>query len=495
MFDKLQQKLLLQYPLLWNTKFVPMLAVGLLLHLAYFGFGFLTGGIDFSRSVDDSSFIQVSSDGIIYCLAILLNLLLIIVWLVFYLKNNAFKSFYPKSKNALFYEWLQIFGILLLISSFTLTFGVGKNLRKQTYFSQTELKQRMETIAKADFFINGTFQSPPKGKIAVEILGKNYPVTALINRQVYHFGYTPYEWKEESFMTMQMRQLLADNQQEALKKVMADYLNIYQESGLSTNLDLPKWWAAVYHGPEFTKYQIIKPYNPKFAGEYRQDEPTIQVENLEDQSNEIQNLSIVESQVADSLARNLPNPAYSHYYLDKTTLNQNYADLQRSYLEPFDTGLAIVILNICLFLSMLIFSFRVTSGKSWLITLVVAGVMNFCFGLLSIGDGSVYPVLYLLSIVVGMALFCTMVWQKKTVMHSKIIINYIIWFAPSFLLVAYGWIINLIAYPEDVKDNFVSYNELNALWPHLSVLNVLVCILLMYFLSKGLRIWKALPQE
>lgn len=48
MFKDIQKKLLLNYPLLWNTKFVPMVAIGLLLHLIFFGLGYLDGTIDFS---------------------------------------------------------------------------------------------------------------------------------------------------------------------------------------------------------------------------------------------------------------------------------------------------------------------------------------------------------------------------------------------------------------------------------------------------------------
>ena len=49
MFKDIQKQLLLKYPLLWNTKFVPMLGIGLLLHLIFFGLGYLDGTIDFSN--------------------------------------------------------------------------------------------------------------------------------------------------------------------------------------------------------------------------------------------------------------------------------------------------------------------------------------------------------------------------------------------------------------------------------------------------------------
>ena len=52
MFKKIQNHLLLKYPLLWNTKFVPMLVIGSVLNIIYFGIGYTNGIIDFSGKID-----------------------------------------------------------------------------------------------------------------------------------------------------------------------------------------------------------------------------------------------------------------------------------------------------------------------------------------------------------------------------------------------------------------------------------------------------------
>ena len=53
MFKDIQKKLLLKYPLLWNTKFVPMLIIGVIYHILYFILGYTEGSIDFTGKTHD----------------------------------------------------------------------------------------------------------------------------------------------------------------------------------------------------------------------------------------------------------------------------------------------------------------------------------------------------------------------------------------------------------------------------------------------------------
>ena len=123
MFKDIQKKLLLQYPLLWNTKFVPMVAIGILMHIIFFGLGYIDGTIDFSNKNN----IDIISFSIM--IGILSVIIIVILWLVAYFKNNALKSFYRKSKNSLFFEWMQIFVICVLLISFYIPFSIGKQLK------------------------------------------------------------------------------------------------------------------------------------------------------------------------------------------------------------------------------------------------------------------------------------------------------------------------------------------------------------------------------
>lgn len=120
MLDKIQTKLLLKYPLLWNTRLIPMLIFGIGINAIYFLIGYLTGTVDFTEIY------HYSDDVTFFTFSIIISILALILWLVFYFRYNGFKAFYPKGNNSLFYEWTHIFIIVLSLSSFYFFFSGEK---------------------------------------------------------------------------------------------------------------------------------------------------------------------------------------------------------------------------------------------------------------------------------------------------------------------------------------------------------------------------------
>lgn len=120
MLDKIQTKLLLKYPLLWNTRLIPMLIFGIGINAIYFLIGYLTGTVDFTEIY------HYSDDVTFFTFSIIISILALILWLVFYFRHNGFKAFYPKGNNSLFYEWTHIFIIVLSLSSFISFFSGEK---------------------------------------------------------------------------------------------------------------------------------------------------------------------------------------------------------------------------------------------------------------------------------------------------------------------------------------------------------------------------------
>ncbi|NJM78749.1 MAG: hypothetical protein HC854_02415 [Flavobacterium sp.] len=249
MFKDIQKQLLLKYPLLWNTKFIPMIGIGLLLHLIFFGLGFLDGTIDFSNKTK----IDISVFSVL--IGVLLALIIVILWLVNYFKNNALKSFYSKSKNALFYEWFQIFCISLVLISFYLPFSFGKQLHQKSYFSLEETKKRCEIISIADIFIDGSFAETEIDSVASGLLigataiavdsipmeeeytenydydtatgrvhkdyiifnGKKYDEYSLLNRNIFEF--TVFNKEEDSLNERKVKMWLHNNEKEKVKNL------------------------------------------------------------------------------------------------------------------------------------------------------------------------------------------------------------------------------------------------------------------------------------
>src|SRR5882724_7603813 len=91
MLKKIYTRIVTDYPLLWNTRMPWVIAAALLIHLLFFwaGFGSITA-ISFQEYYYLSSVIT----GGLMSFSILCSALVIIIWLIFYLRNNAYKSFY-----------------------------------------------------------------------------------------------------------------------------------------------------------------------------------------------------------------------------------------------------------------------------------------------------------------------------------------------------------------------------------------------------------------
>lgn len=497
MFKNIQKQLLLKYPLLWNTKFIPMLVIGVVMNLIYFFIGYYDGTLNFKENYS-SQF-----DFTFYSFSVLISLIILIIWLVNYFKNNSFKSFYSKSKSALFYEWLQIVVIVLLLSMFYFPFELGKKAHKRSYFSEIEAKKRCEAISKADFFIDGNYEEPKIDSInsvfndttingqykAINIIrfnyviieGKKFAPNSLINRNVGEFSFFTRE--QDSLRKLKLRKDLIANKDFVVKKIMKAYLTILKDHKLETNLNEKLWFSIVYDHPKFQNYKFIGTKLPKNVNYY---------------DNQIQFEDEYNSNVAT-----IYNKSYSQYYIQRDILVDNYNEISLAFTESvFKTDGVLVFLYIVLGISMLIFSFRITSGKSWLIALVGFGIFNIVLGIIAATSRSdyAYPVLITLVFLVIVGYFVNIVIAKKTKGRTMVFINLILWLFGGFLPTVY------LTYFEYYKDTLVlgahtGYDD----YPHyvflkdnlttMFGLNIVLIIIVVFFISKLIRTWKGISEE
>lgn len=505
MLSNLQKNILLKYPLLWNTKFIPMAALGILLHILCFFTGYFDGTIDFTKKYD--SLLEAP----FFIIITLIIIVVFIVWLIQYFKNNAFKSFYPKSKNALFYEWLQIFIIVVVFSTFYVSVLVGQTLKKRSYFSEDEVKRRVEILSKADMFINGSFESPEidstksvftdttiNGQIQyrkivykeyVKYFGKQYEPTALINRKVFNFKYD--DRAKDSLNTLAIRKWLSNNNQTEVKKLMSEYLAIHNDAKLYTNITVEKWFKEVYDYPNFKKYKIINYANP----------------NTKDYDSTYVDYNDYESASPDEYYEFKNDGVYSDYFVGKNILNHNYLILLNSYASIWEAlEFTIGILYFAFGFSLLLFSFKVTSGKSWLIAIVVTVLLNIVFGLIStIGrEELTYLYLSVLTIIGLLLTLINLIVSKTNIRFSKVVVNLALWFFSAILPIIY------FIYMEHYKNKLMSqyasienydyyldpfYKFLNDNIFNMFIINLIVCIIALFFFSRGIRTWKGIPEE
>ncbi|VXB66428.1 conserved membrane hypothetical protein [Flavobacterium sp. 9AF] len=499
MLKNIQKQLLLKYPLLWNTKFIPMLILGILFHLLYFTLGYIDGTIDFSNQQN----INLETFTVLF--GILFSIITIILWLVFYFKNNALKSFYKKSKEAIFYEWLQIFIICLLLTSFYLPFHFGKQLHQKSYFSLEETKNRCRIISNADFFIDGSFGATEIDSLASGLIdslgnkvdlykdnqytgrqdyiyfdyvlfkGKKYNQYSLVNRNIFDFKINTEE--EDSIQRITVQNWLHTHDIVAVKNLMESHLKILKEHHLETNLTLEKWFEITYNSPDFVKFQYIKP-QLKDYGEY---EPYNRYEESYQQP-----------------YQKYENSKYSKFYIQQNVLKEKYDIVSDAHVNPyFDGKETVIYLYLGLGLSLLVFSFRITSGKSWLIALITTGILNIIFGIFSALSSSeiTYIIFILLIIMASSIYFLSILYSRQSVKLSRIVLNILLWSFSFFIPIIY---ILVLAY-YDKNDNYINPSKerewLREHFLDMWCFNFVFIVILLFFLSTAIRNWKGLAEE
>lgn len=497
MFKNIQKQLLLKYPLLWNTKFIPMIVIGIAMNLIYFFIGYYDGTLKFNENYA-SQF-----DVTFYSFSVLISLIILIVWLVSYFKNNSFKSYYSKSKYALFYEWLQIVVVLALLCMFYFPFELGKKAHKRSYFSEAEARKRCEIISKGDFFIDGNYEEPEIDSLNsifndttingeykainisyfnyVEIEGKKFAPNALINRNVGEFSF--FSREEDSLRKLKLRKDLIANKDFEVKKIMNDYLAILNDHKLETNLNEKLWFTLVYDYPKFDNYKFISTKLPT---------------NITYHDNQIQ---FGDDYNSNDLA--VYEKSYSQYFIQRDVLVDNYNEISLAFTESvFNIEGVLVFLYTVLGLSMLVFSFRITSGRSWLIALVGFGIFNIILGIIAATSRSdfAYPIFMLVSFLVILAYFINIIVTKKSKSKSMVFLNLILWLfgglIPTLYLVYIEYYKDTIlltrekGYYDDLHYKFLMDNIFT-----MFSLNIILIVLGIFFLSKTIRTWKGISEE
>lgn len=505
MFKNIQKNLLLKHPLLWNTKFVPMVFIGIIIHIIFFGLGYLNGTLDFSNK----SNIDIVFASVMF--GVLIVIVITILWLVNYFKNNSLKSFYSKSKNALFYEWLQIFTISTLLVTFYIPFHVGTQLHQRNYFSLEETIKRCETISLADVFIDANFaeteiDSVLKTSLTEEEIdslrsnlneqnydfygnerdtnyirfhknhiifnSKKYDDESLLNREIYEFSVISNE--QDSLNNLKVKNWLYNNNQEEVKKLMTNYLQLIHEHKLLTNLNVDKWFEITYKSPNFIDFTYISPYLKEYEDDYGYNYNSYEVGY--EKNNTLK---------------------YSKYYVQQDVLKKKYNTVSNAHTDSFFEYEAILAFFYgALVFSILIFSFRITSGKSWLISVVVTGVLNIIYGVFTAvtGVGILYSYLMLFTLFAFIVYFLVIYSKKRKLEFSRIVLNLMLWSFFAIIPIIYFLI------QEYYTDIGHQYSSAEYIWlrdhiTHMFTINFILTIISLFFLTRIIRNWKGIAED
>ncbi|GEN76941.1 hypothetical protein [Chryseobacterium hagamense] len=150
--NKFNQYLLEKYPTVWNTKIVWMLLAGIVIHILFFIIGYVSHADPSSlqkQEVKDDYF----RDGMIF-IHLIISVLMIVGWLIMMLKNNAFKNFYPSSKEKLFLQFVQYFVILFVSTTFYFSYMAGFKMFIKNRYPDRQMSEYVEVINRANAFLS-----------------------------------------------------------------------------------------------------------------------------------------------------------------------------------------------------------------------------------------------------------------------------------------------------------------------------------------------------
>ncbi|MDR2009302.1 MAG: hypothetical protein LBQ22_02325 [Bacteroidales bacterium] len=149
MIKRINKYLLENYPLIWNTRVVWMLIILCFAHLIFYLAGFLS--YYSPNQLHSYIFDNYFSGGFIW-IGILLSILIFILWLNQYFKQNAFKLYYPKSNGSLFLEFIIVFVVCFFSISFYLSYTEGLRQRISGIVSTDELYKEADIVNKTAAF-------------------------------------------------------------------------------------------------------------------------------------------------------------------------------------------------------------------------------------------------------------------------------------------------------------------------------------------------------
>ena len=143
--------LLERYPLVWNTRLLPMLALASGGHIFFILLGWAAKNENFNYYAFNA--IMADFIGMPLLLHLVISILLLVVWLLYLSRNNAFKHFYPFPEEKLFLQWILYFLIVFASVSFVLSYVIVKGLGKYPFSNTSDVIYLLNFLLSITFVI------------------------------------------------------------------------------------------------------------------------------------------------------------------------------------------------------------------------------------------------------------------------------------------------------------------------------------------------------
>lgn len=436
MIKKINNYFLENYPQIWNVRFVPYTALILLLHIIHWLIGFSSySGVDEIRWNSpetlffSSTFVMYSSIG---------SFIVFILWLIRYFRNNAFKSFYPLSNTQLFGQFIMIFVISFLNITYYYSYTKGYMFHATYQRDYATARKERALFVKMHPLVNSYKESydvdrkcspspfPMSKKFRMEkqssgadtnivyytgIDGRDYSAADRDKMTGgFQYSYLNYCQNEyygryssndpEDYSIDKTYLLLANG--DSLKQAMKDFLKLCDSHGVKYKIDVNEWYKWVYNPPYFPVRYMIN--------------------NMRE---------------INSYNNNNQNPGGYYIELDKLSRIMNNAVVVYEYHISLQSLIAY--LYVSLSFAIIIFSFRITSRRIWLISIIGSALLALIVGLISAmivsgsrgSHGTGHAVLFFYLLLIASFLVVSLSSSSKTI--ANVAFTWFSWSAPFIL--------------------------------------------------------------
>jgi hypothetical protein len=516
MLKKYNSYLLEHYPLLWNMRLLGVLGISLAFHLLHFVIGYFDfiptdsiGGWQEPQNIFFATPFAIFS--------IIGSIIIFILWLIRVFRNNAFKSFYPVSSRQLFVQFSIFMLVSLLNITYYYSYATGYVFHARNMTSKEANQKDIEIYNKVIGLLQESAQSysienrlyPAPFPLVKQFVNANEDNN---NSQEYyyegkygerfskqqvdsmtgavdfsylnHYNYYAYinplgETENyygadiESVPKLKERYkayLHMLEHSDELKKSMEDFIGLCQRHNIKHKIDVAVWHSWVYHPPFFPVKYVIKQYY-----DYQS--------------------SITPATELSETAQFNPDG----FYVELNKLQYLLRNTMRAYEYGFELSVFCGFLYVALALALIIFAYRSTSRKVWLISYIGSGVVLMFVGaltaLVSYGASSNRQAVlgsYLI-IILGFLLAHFMVKNKTA---SGVLLNWFAWSLPAVSLIIFGLIQS-----SKLDHNNTSSETTKPLYIEQHADVYFFACLIVYFVALGFfinplfRRWQALPED
>jgi len=407
---KWTQQILANYPLIWNTRFYLMLPVLAILYCLSFLLGYFKR-YSFTNIYHD----RIEPEAGMFVFVILLSLLLSILWLVYYLRNNGLKSYYPTTTGKLFAEYLIILFTCVGLVSIIEPYRLGSYLKFNQTFNKADAIKDANTANLALSFLAFDFNDFYKTSNGS---GQADAVTAIRNSD---------ENTIPDSLTTEFSYLNYNNLAVQLYPESTDLLTAEQLNKTAT-----RW---LVEGKKDSVKQAINEYLKivtKYGGGYQL--------NVNDHVNEIfsTNGFRVKHKIAKS-ANESGNGNYVETYRPDYAIQQIHETKHRAFFR--DDSFIFLFFGIAA--STIILSFRITKMRTWFIALIGSCIWAISFGLLGISfhsNGSGLLIIYFLLCVAFIVFSTWNIYARTSKTKAGIAFIWFQWALPSLFPMLMGLI-------------------------------------------------------